>query len=169
MKTNESLKSQVQRLADHILNNCEGYPNENEGAIDCAIRIIKASTPTNQQGVSAEEFYKEYVKGKGKGAITLNVIEFAEAYHNQASGNQQRVTDECWDIYLTEMGIGLKERGLILKRLQLPEGEGKEIVIKDGGEPQPCPYCKEPVDYLNYKEHLYMSCTPSHLTLNKKP
>ena len=28
-------------------------------------------------------------------------------------------TEECWDIYLTEMGIGLKERNLILKRLSV--------------------------------------------------
>lgn len=39
---NESLGSQVHRLARFITENCEGYPNVNEGAVDCAIRIIKA-------------------------------------------------------------------------------------------------------------------------------
>lgn len=33
----------------------------------------------------ASEFFKEYTYSKGKGAVTLNVIEFAEAYHKQAS------------------------------------------------------------------------------------
>ncbi len=40
---NESMKSQINRLAKFILNNCDGYPNQNEGACDCAIRIIKDS------------------------------------------------------------------------------------------------------------------------------
>lgn len=39
MKT-ESLETQVQSLATFIQENCEGYPNANEGAIDCAITII---------------------------------------------------------------------------------------------------------------------------------
>ena len=40
MKT-ETLKSQVKRLAEFIMQECKGYPNQSEGAIDCAIRIIK--------------------------------------------------------------------------------------------------------------------------------
>ena len=41
MKPAEALESQVNRLAKFILNECDGYPNQSEGAIDCAIRIIK--------------------------------------------------------------------------------------------------------------------------------
>ena len=40
MKT-ESLTKQINILAKFIMETCEGYPNANEGAIDCAIRIIK--------------------------------------------------------------------------------------------------------------------------------
>jgi len=39
MKT-ESPTKQINRLAKFIMDTCEGYPNANEGAIDCAIRII---------------------------------------------------------------------------------------------------------------------------------
>ena len=31
--------------------------------------------------------------------------------------------------------------------------------------PSICPYCMAPVDYLNYKHHLYMNCTPNQ-TIN---
>jgi len=33
--------------------------------------------------MNANKFFKQYAKGKG--AITMNVVEFAEAYHKQAS------------------------------------------------------------------------------------
>jgi len=32
---------QIEKLSKFILEECEGYPNANEGAGDCAIRIIK--------------------------------------------------------------------------------------------------------------------------------
>ncbi len=35
--------------------------------------------------------------------------------------HQDTSKTECWDIYLTEMGIGLKERNLILKRISTKE------------------------------------------------
>lgn len=38
---NETLKNQINRLANFIMNECDGYPNASEGAVDCAIRIIK--------------------------------------------------------------------------------------------------------------------------------
>ncbi len=37
----EALKQQIDKLATFILENCEGYPNQDEGAVDTAIRIIK--------------------------------------------------------------------------------------------------------------------------------
>lgn len=40
-RNNETLEGQVNRLATFIMSECEGYPNASEGAIDCAIRIIK--------------------------------------------------------------------------------------------------------------------------------
>ena len=66
MKTEkESLKSQVDRLANFILEHCEGYPNKNEGAIDCAIRIIKAyatqrvkEANRKQRNLCADEYRK---------------------------------------------------------------------------------------------------------------
>ena len=106
MEANESLESQVQRLADHILNNCEGYPNENEGAIDCAIRIIKASTPTNQQRVTDEE-----IREKAEKACVFN-------YSN---GRVTSIDEIQVDGYI----IGYKQA--MQDRLsQLPEGEGKK-------------------------------------------
>jgi len=47
----ESLEDQVQRLAKFIMDNCEGYPNESEGAIDCAIRII-GDTKTQKETIN---------------------------------------------------------------------------------------------------------------------
>jgi hypothetical protein len=35
-----SLNSQIDRLADYILNHCPGEPSQNQGAVDTAIRII---------------------------------------------------------------------------------------------------------------------------------
>lgn len=40
----------------------------------------------------AEKYFKEYSKNKGKGAITLNVIDFAIRFYNQQS--QQPAQDE---------------------------------------------------------------------------
>ena len=82
MKTEkESLKSQVDRLAKFILENCEGYPNKNEGAIDCAIRIIKASTPTTPERVTDEEIEKEandsYLESAGEG---LEIAAFIDGF-----------------------------------------------------------------------------------------
>ena len=59
MKT-ETLKSQVKRLAEFIMQECKGYPNQSEGAIDCAIRIIKdlkVFASQNPERVIAYEFY----------------------------------------------------------------------------------------------------------------
>jgi len=45
-----------------------------------------------QLRTEAEKFYKEYVKDKGQGAITLNVIDIMMAFHAQQS--KQDITDE---------------------------------------------------------------------------
>lgn len=41
MTKNETLQSQVKRLAEFIMAEVPGEPSQNEGAIDCAIRIIR--------------------------------------------------------------------------------------------------------------------------------
>lgn len=38
---NESLDSQVDRLANYIMNNIPGEPSQNQGAIDTAIRLLR--------------------------------------------------------------------------------------------------------------------------------
>jgi len=35
-------------------------------------------------------------------------------------------------------------------------------------EPDNCPYCNAPVNYHNYKEHLYMYCTSTELERKKE-
>jgi len=40
---NDSLKKQIDKLANFIMNEVEGEPSQSEGAVDCAIRIIKES------------------------------------------------------------------------------------------------------------------------------
>jgi hypothetical protein len=37
----ESLESQINRLAEFIMHEVPGEPSESEGAVDCAIRIIR--------------------------------------------------------------------------------------------------------------------------------
>lgn len=39
----ESLGSQVERLARFIMEEIPGEPSQNEGAIDCAIRLLRAA------------------------------------------------------------------------------------------------------------------------------
>ena len=59
MKT-ETLKSQVKRLAEFIMQECKGYPNQSEGAIDCAMRIIKDLKKTSLNPERVREVFDKY-------------------------------------------------------------------------------------------------------------
>jgi hypothetical protein len=58
MKNEESLESQVKRLADFIMAEVPGEPSRNQGAIDTAIRIIRKFIE-NQPEVD-EEFIERW-------------------------------------------------------------------------------------------------------------
>lgn len=45
-----------------------------------------------QLRTEAEKFYKEYVKDKGQGAITLNVIDIMMAFHAQQSKDREWIS-----------------------------------------------------------------------------
>lgn len=52
---NESLDSQINRLANFIMESIKGEPSKSEGAVDCAIRIM---TEMKQRAEKAEIFIK---------------------------------------------------------------------------------------------------------------
>lgn len=56
----ESAEGQIDRLAAFIMENIEGEPSANEGAVDCAIRIMRATFEPEKSAakgpVSIEQF-----------------------------------------------------------------------------------------------------------------
>lgn len=56
---NESLDSQISRLANFIMENIEGEPSQSEGAVDCAIRIM---VEMKVRAEKAEEMLDEAIK-----------------------------------------------------------------------------------------------------------
>jgi len=95
MKT-ESLENQVQSLATFIQENCEGYPNANEGAIDCAITII--------QDLQSEKSGK-----KAKVIKTENHEVVVMRRSDDENGEHVQVTMLGFEGFSAEMKMGFKD------------------------------------------------------------
>ena len=115
MKT-ETLKSQVKRLAEFIMQECKGYPNQSEGAIDCAIRIIK---DLKEFASLNPERVREIKKGFDE------AIELIKAWHNMTLSEEQG--EMMWNIY--------KNRSPEMKRLMKIYSIISDLCSGSQGEP----------------------------------
>ena len=102
MKT-ETLKSQVKRLAEFIMQECKGYPNQSEGAIDCAIRIIKDlkvfASPNLERVIAFANYFhkeKELMRRTGQmsnGSIMNPRELYQKFFSDLCSGSQETTKD----------------------------------------------------------------------------
>lgn len=118
----ETLEDQIQRLGNYILENCEGYPNANEGACDCAIRIIESQPKeATITGSITEEEIRAYLR------------------------NEHRVVRADKQDSLTKLLIDFTQ----WMRKQMTEGKGEEENPKSDHEFLYCNICEENTDWIN--------------------
>ena len=86
---NESLDSQVSRLASFIMSEIPGEPSQDQGAIDTAIRLLSRHAEVRKvheiQGQPGNWDYSEYMQGMYNGLeLALALLEGREPDYRQS-------------------------------------------------------------------------------------